>query len=720
MAGAGALLGALGRRSGAPAAPRWRFSLDDTFRWSLAGDRAPLIDGAAVAVELWGTPPVLLGDLEGVRRLRTGDRRGGVWTVVGRAGTVEVTAQFGDGPPPAITMRVRGLDEPRDLAALHFSEGAAAPGRLVWLNGYGSDSPCAIVPTGQASGRTGHWQIAFLGGAELAMQFGGADGAAGVFSLEGGLLRASCRFPRRTLGAERGPVACTLTIVPGRDALEALGRLDAGAVGPAGNDDPAPAGWRTRRALGALTREEDVLAQLEVLGRELSPAVFRLVQLDRGYQRGLGDWDMGAGFPHGHRWLTDRVHAMGLQAALWIAPFHAAEDSPVAVEHPGWLLTGEGGRPLAVDTGAGPAPAFILDGSQRPVQDWMRALARRAVGEWGYDQLTLALPPEAARDLFAERGASSYEALRAGLRALREGAARAFVAAEGAPLQHLLGLVDQVRVCPGVTDAWRDIVLAARGVLLRAHLGRRAWLNDPDAVLLGPPLTADEARTWASVCALAGGPIMVDDALTSLPPDRFDILRRVLPAVPVRGRPADLTSESVTLGRVPSWIVAQVRGDWWTLAAVNWDDQPTRLEADLSDLGLRGPLAVWDAWNQARLPDVRGHLALDLPTHGAMVLGLRRPKAAPFVVGTSRHLVQGALDLEAEHWDSRRRVLSGRSSRLDGRPYAITIGVPPGFHPRRCGGDAACEVSHPHQGDGRTVRLEFAAPPSEIAWEVGF
>jgi alpha-galactosidase len=722
LAGAGGILAALPwRAEHRAAAGFWRFHLDRDLRWSLEGGERTVFRGASVAVELAGAAIVPLGELESPRSMRTGGRNEGAWTVVGRVRGVEITAQFTDGAFPTIRVRARGLDEPRDLVALHFSDGAFAPGRFVWINGYASGSPCQIAPVGEVTGVAGHWQIAFLGGQELAMAFGSGDDGAGEFRLEGVGVSAVSRFGRRTLGAESPPVACTLTIVPGSDPLEALGRLAEGAAGPGRTSAAALSGWCACRGLAEAATEDDVLRNLEVVRREFDPRAFRVVQLDAGYQRALGDWETNAAFPNGHRWLTDRIHAAGLDAALWLAPFAVAEASGLASEHPEWLLKGPGGQPLVEDHGPpGGGPAYVLDGSVRGVQDWLRGLTRRAVSEWGYDHLALAFPAEGARRGLPQRGAGPVEALRAGLRALREGAGRAFILGGGGPLQHALGQVDAMRVGPDVSGAWRDVEAAARGTLLRAHLGGRAWLDDPDALIVGAPLTLEEARAWASVCALSGGVIRFADPLPGLAGDRLDILRRTIPAPALLARAADLTADAVVRGRAPSWMVSQSRDDWWMLAAVNWEDMPARLEADLATLGLRGPLAAYDVWGESRFGDVPRTLTLDLPAHGALVLGLRRTRQGPFVLGTTRHIVQGMVDLQRERWDPRRRVLSGLSAQLDGRPYAITIQVPPGMHPRRCGASTACEAVHPHDGDLRTMRLEFAAPPPEVEWEVGF
>ena len=60
------------------------------------------------------------------------------------------------------------------------------------------------------------------------------------------------------------------------------------------------------------------------------PRAFRFFQLDDGYQKSLGDWTTSDRFPHGHAWLTGKIREAGFEPALWLAPFAASENAPVA------------------------------------------------------------------------------------------------------------------------------------------------------------------------------------------------------------------------------------------------------------------------------------------------------------------------------------------------------------------------------------------------------
>jgi hypothetical protein len=857
-----------GRRAAAGPDARWRFALDGQSRWTLARAGAVAIQGAEIAIEVAGAPPFTLGALDDLHHIRSGSRRTGeaAWTVVGRQHGLEITATFEDDVRPQVVVGVRGLEDARDLVAVHFTNGVSTSQRRAWINGYQSWSGCRMVDLNAGTDATGFWQLALLGTPGLAMAFGEDDGSSGEFRLTGRGLDALGRFTHRAVSADHPPAVCSLAILPAEDPFAALAADAATRVGPL-RSGPVPAGWCSWYELYARVTEEDVLASLDVARHQFDPRFFRTIQIDDGFQRAAGDWETNEKFPHGHRWLTDRIHDAGFEAGLWMAPFAVTMPSGIPAVHPEWLLLGDDGRPLPLDVQPQwGGQAYGLDASQRDVQDWLRELARHAVGAWGYDYLKLDFLYYAARGGRPERGASGHEALRAGLRALRQGAGRAFVLGCGAPLQHALGLVDGMRIGGDVDASWAGVQPGASAALLRAHLHERAWRNDPDALVVREPLTLAEARAWASVVALSGQMTLASDRLERLGLDRTELLRRAMPAAPVRGRALDLAPAgpasapallagdalvaplprfwrfragddlawadpslddaawetievgkpweeaghqgldgyawyrasfmaprrapvgalSIALGKIddvdetflngvrvgatgspppdyhaewqafrryplekdavqwgqsntvavrvydgggaggiwrltrdapPSLILCRAREDWWTLGMVNWTGEPKRLSADLAAAGAAGLLAAYDVWEGTRAADVASRVALTVAPHSAMVLGLRRPRRVPFVLGSSRHIVQGAVDIEEESWDARRRTLSGRSVQLDGRPYALTLALPPGFRPQRCLGSVPSAIA---ETTPRAARLEFIGTRDDIVWEVEF
>jgi hypothetical protein len=98
-------------------------------------------------------------------------------------------------------------------------------------------------------------------------------------------------------------------------------------------------------------------------------------------------------------------------------------------------------------------------------------------------------------------------------------------------------------------------------------------------------------------------------------------------------------------------------------------------------------------------------------------MALRPAVARPQVVGTTRHVVQGAVDLTDEAWDAATRALKATSTNLDGGAYAVTIAVPKGLRPGGCKADVPCTVRRlqsghavlewPAGGDGRDIRWEL-------------
>ena len=82
--------------------------------------------------------------------------------------------------------------------------------------------------------------------------------------------------------------------------------------------------------------------------------------------RGLGDWKVNTErIPHGLRWLSDRIHGMGLMFGIWVEPEMVSIDSELYERHPEWIIAIPGRKP---------APGrhqYILDMSRSDVREYL-------------------------------------------------------------------------------------------------------------------------------------------------------------------------------------------------------------------------------------------------------------------------------------------------------------------------------------------------------------
>lgn len=873
-----------------------RFDLDDQRRlalWYNGPDRSmPLLRNAALGVWI-GDAVTTLADLEevsvGNRRPPGGESlviRGRTRAPAGTAsGGVWIEAEFlalDSEPHGAITVSVypdRVLATIRAIRCFATSEPDVLPGDgalTALVSGYQSWGKCDISV--QPADTTSHGAIGLTrAGHGLAAVWdpGGAGEAKVTLAADGTLEAVSEWSPARPVRPDGDGTTLRIAYVPAGDGLAAL---TAAATPPSSVDRErvaalaVPSGWCSRYELGAAVTEADVLANLEFCAVHFDRRFFRLIQLDDGYQRAAGDWNMNAKFPRGHRWLTDRIHAAGFQAGLWVAPFAVAERSDVARANPAWLLKGPPpeAASLVVDTRESWGGRILaLDGAHPDVQQWLYDLARKAVREWGYDYLKADFLEWATAGVTHYGGLTRAEAYRRGLSALREGlGTEAFLLACGAPLQHAAGLVDGMRIGEDVEASWSGIQAPARAAALRSFYHRSVWLNDPDCLVVRPPLTLDEARVWASVVAVSGGLSIFSDNLPKLPADRLPLLQKTIPvaaqtAAPPRPvgtqsdepeiAPALTVGESVVrlngpwrfrtgddtryaardfdddtwettpvpgtweqaghpdydgpawyrtrftlpassnlrqppatrldLGRaddsdetfingvriggkndrrsyrryqVPAnalnwggenvlavkvtdsggaggwWSVTRDRPAgtwivegaprWWTLVLVSWDDEPRTVAQSLTALGIPAARATaYDVWAERPLADVQQTLTATIPPHSTLTIALRSTVARPQrpqIIGTTRHVIQGAVDIRDENWDAATRSLSARSVNLDGRPYAVTIAVPRGMGARVCKSNVACTVKR--LASGHAVIEWPTGTSADLEWTVTF
>ena len=326
----------------------------------------------------------------------------------------------------------------------------------------------------------------------------------------------------RLLVSADGPVL-ELTVEGTLDeALAAVGDL----LSP---DDmrPVPPGWCSWSAYFGKVTEADVLANLRAAERLRLP--IEIVQVDDGYEAGIGDWlDDDPRFGSVRR-AAERIAGAGKVAGIWTAPFLVGERSELAAAHPEWLVDGAGagwnwGQRLRVLDVTHPAAAAHLRGLYAE-------LARRGFGFHKLDFLYAgALPGGRHED------GTPLAAYRVGLRLVREGAGpEALLVGCGAPLLPSVGLVDALRVGPDVLpEPRRDPPVAEEPDLgeviartsARAWTHGRLWAADPDSLVARPGIAGRDA--WAAHVATYGGVAFSGDPLEALDGRGLELTRAAL------------------------------------------------------------------------------------------------------------------------------------------------------------------------------------------------
>ena len=457
------------------------------------------------------------------------------------------------------------------------------------------------------------------------------------------------------------------------------------------------AGWCSWYYYWQGISEEKFLENLEYLSQHRRELPVEYVQIDDGYQAGIGDWfEQNEKFPHGMGWLADRIHERGYKAALWLAPFMIGAQSRLWREHPEWAVQYKPGRPYVAMVNWG-QECYAMDLTRPDVMEWLERLFRTVFDDWGYDYIKIDFLYAGAVDgIRYDPNVTRAQAYRRAIETIRQAAGERFILGCGHPVGPSVGIVNGSRIGPDVAPFWypfeppreegrSDLSTVStlngiRNILARFWMHDRLWLNDPDCLLARSSetaLTLDEVRTLTAVIAMSGGMMLDSDNLTSLTPDRLEIVSMVLPPYGRSAVPLDLFESDL------SQLFQLDCGTYTLLAVFNWKDEPASVEAPLPAAAHH----VFDVWERKYLGLRDAPVVLDLARHGCALLRLTPAAGRPQVIGSSFHLLQGVMEVAAEEWDGQRLRLSLRPvAKIEGELF---IHVPPDLGPPRIDGPEA-------------------------------
>ncbi len=300
-----------------------------------------------------------------------------------------------------------------------------------------------------------------------------------------------------------------------------------------------PSGWCSWYYFYRDVTPEAFLANARWMAEHLRPYGATVVQLDDGWQGEQGtdygevrDWDgRSPRFPEGTAPLARAVRELGMTPGLWLAP-HGQSDPQIFRDHPEWWLRDADGNPV----GSSWEGRYLLDPTSPGARAYLRDLFRRLHAE-GWDYFKVDGQPivldlyRKLRDRFADPTRDPVVAWRETIGIVHDaiGDESYLLGCWGQPREGI-GLWDGCRTGGDVVANWPGMRAALEATKSGLWLNGLAWWSDPDVLCVRPPLTLEEARTYATLFGLTGQALFASDDMPALGEDRVEVLRRVFPA----------------------------------------------------------------------------------------------------------------------------------------------------------------------------------------------
>ncbi len=456
----------------------------------------------------------------------------------------------------------------------------------------------------------------------------------------------------------------------------------------------------------------------------------------------------------------------GFEPAVWMGCFFT--DYKIAQKHPEWFIRGADGQPYV-----GKWVGYVLDASNPEVAENLIRPSFRGLKNAGFkyvkiDQLRHMLYDNLNHNLSYLRsiGKSPDDIIRAYLRIAREElGTECFILPCWGVLPEAVGLTDACRLggdgygplTMQQYNSWNGIV----------------WRNDPDHCDVSPRKAAKgsgNVREQTEIQAAASD-VIIRPALASIAgcllmlSDRPEVYRDdvnligarksspVLFSVP--GQLYDFNPEktdnlktldrnSVTSGALPGAIDAEQFGNvcpfwlneyskpyehWHVLHRINWEMEQAgghskgeiaeAVAVHFADLGLAGDkeYLVYEFWSNQFIGLKKEKLELgELASRGVQSLAIREKLERPQLLSTTRHLSQGAAEIERMVWEENK--LLGRSRLVVDDEYTISVYVPQGYRfDSAVINDTPARVSC----EGELLKVTYTPEASgSVAWELRF
>jgi alpha-galactosidase len=495
-------------------------------------------------------------------------------------------------------------------------------------------------------------------------------------------------------------------------------------------------GWCSWFAYMDQVKESDIRAVADVLQEKLVPYGLDYLQIDDGYQQlpiGMPDtWlHANAKFPSGMAALASYIRSRGMSPAIWTNVSFA--DSAAAWKNRSLFVKDAKGAPAL-----GNWVGYVMDGSNPKAVEELITPVYKGLREQGWTYFKLdALRHlkyegyNAYADYFREKKYDRNQAFRNVVKEVRHqvGKDRFLLACWGIRPE-LVGIVDGCRIgndgysYAGLAqfNSWNNII----------------WRIDPDHI----ELSAQEAYRSCTATSITGSVYMLTDkAELYRDSPLVEAARRTLPVLYTQpGQVYDVdpsVSSKIAMADIelsgsgprPFDASASTTTDLFALEVTRpWENWMVLARMDekekslaFSELGLEPgtDYLVFEFWTKAFLGEFRDRFeapAID-PSYRCQVLSFRKKLDHPQLLGTSRHISGGAVEIDDLSWAG--KTLAATSELIPGEEYTLYIHEPDGSRFKSCSVTGADMIRNTVQGSIRQVVVRRTGA-SKCNWKVEY
>lgn len=489
--------------------------------------------------------------------------------------------------------------------------------------------------------------------------------------------------------------------------------------------------------------EDEVIRNAEFASRNLKQYGFEYIQIDEGFQQWHGEWEGNNRFPHGMKWLAEKINSYGLKPGLWLAPYVVSESTEIFKKHPDWFLKNPDGSLKRV----GPWPSedtdwfrnenpkrYCIDITQPEAEEWFYNLFDTVANKWGYEMIKIDFVAWSvlSADHFYDRSATPAQVYRKGMELIRKAVGDKCHINDCGPGSISSGMIDSMRIeldqnYGYAKDVWKQYFLesssSAPAAAKRYYFHKRGWINDADHICINL-LPQSQAQAAATIIALSGGNIISGDRLYDLDSSRLEILKKVIPSFGEAAKPVDLFDTD--LHTVFALKIKKHFAEWTIVGFFNsstTENKEFHFPLERFWLDKNKTYLAFDFWKEQFLGEIQNEIHLNIQPGSVTLLSLHEKSGVSQFISTDRHVLQGAVEIEDVKWDPSLKILNGISNGPINSAHNIFVFIPES-HPWGQGGHA---LFHDYNSyslkmiDDHILRIhvEFKGS-SSVKWEFNY